>query len=113
MSGMTSKRKGKIGEIAAAKELERLFGCEARRGQQFAGGTDSPDVTHSIHGVHVEVKRTEKLRLYHAVEQATDEGGGKIPLVLHKANRKPWLAIVPLDDLPALATVLYLTLADQ
>jgi len=111
--GSKSRNKGKRGEREAAKELQRLFGCEARRGVQYSGGVDSPDVTHSIDGVHIEVKRVEALRLWDSIEQAVDEAGGNIPVVLHRANDRPWLAIVRLDDLPELATKLYLTLAEN
>lgn len=107
---MNSKQKGKRGELEAAKELARLFGVEARRGQQFAGGADSPDVVCEIAGVHIEVKRTEQLRLWEAVEQATADAAGKVPLVLHRPNQRPWLAIVPLDELPTLVASLYLTM---
>ena len=112
--GAKSRRKGVVGELEAAKELVRLFGCEARRGKQFQGGEDSPDVKHSIAGISVEVKRCEKLSLYAAVEQAEDDAGeDEVPIVLHRRNNKPWLAIVKLDDLPAVATQLYLTLIEN
>lgn len=112
--GMKSKRKGKSGELEAAKELARLFGCEARRGQQFSGGDDSPDVKHNIPGIQIEVKRTESLRIYDAIEQAaSDAGQAKVPVVLHRRNKKPWLAVIRLDDLPEVATQLYLTLVDN
>lgn len=109
--GITSRNKGKRGEREAAAELSRLFGVEARRGRQYQGGDESPDVVADIPGVHVEVKRTEKLSVYEAVEQAVSEGGDNLPLVLHRRNNKPWLAVVRLDDLPQLAVQLYLTLA--
>ena len=113
MAGKTSKNKGKRGEREAAKELARLFGCEARRGVQYAGGGDSPDVSHSIEGVHIEVKRAETLRLYSALDQAIEDAGELIPVVLHRRNLEPWVAITRLDDLPALAVQLYLTLSEH
>jgi len=58
---VNSKQKGSRGEREAAGVIAEVFGCEARRGQQFAGGKDSPDVIHSIPGVHFEIKRVEKL----------------------------------------------------
>lgn len=109
--GLASKQKGKRGEREAAAELRRLFGAEARRGVQYSGGTGSPDVVHSIHGVHIEVKRAETLNLSAALQQAIDDAGEQVPVVLHKKNNKPWLAIVRLDDLPKLTELLYLTLA--
>lgn len=111
--GLAQRNKGKRGEREAAAEIRRLFGVEARRGRQYQGGDDSPDVVSAIAGVHLEVKRTEALRLHGAIEQAAAEAGQKVPIVLHKANRRPWLAIVRLDDLPRLATQLYLTLASH
>ena len=109
--GAKSRSKGVRGELEAAAELRRLFGVEARRGRQFQGTDESPDVQVDIPGVHFEVKRNEALRLYEALAQAAEDAGDKVPVVLHRANRKPWVAIVPLDDLPRLAVQLYLTLA--
>ena len=40
---MNSRTKGKRGELELAKAL-RLYGYDARRGQQYHGGADSPDV---------------------------------------------------------------------
>jgi len=104
--GLRSRNKGKRGEREAAAELRRLFGVEARRARQFCGGDDSPDVVTGIEGVHFEVKRCESLRLYDALGQAIRDAGTKIPVVLHRQNAKQWLAIVRLDDLPALAALL-------
>jgi hypothetical protein len=109
--GAKSRRKGVRGELEAAAELRRLFGTEARRGHQFQGSDESPDVLADIPKVHFEVKRTEALRLYDALGQAIGDAGENVPVVLYRANRKPWVAIVELDDLPRLAVQLYLTLA--
>jgi hypothetical protein len=109
--GAKSRRKGCRGELEAAAELRRLFGVEARRGRQFHGGENSPDVQTAIPGVHFEVKRVESLRLYPALYQAMADAGENLPVVLHRPNQKPWVAIVRLDDLPKLAVQLYLTLA--
>lgn len=96
--GAMSKEKGKVGEREVATLL-RGHGVEARRGQQFSGGDDSPDVVHSMEGLHLEVKRTEKLQLWQAFEQANRDAGGDTPVVVHRANRRPWVAILPLGDL--------------
>ena len=103
--------KGKAGEREAAKRLAELFNVDARRGQQYHGGPDAPDIVTGIPGVHFEVKRTEKLWLWKAIDQAIDDAADTdVPVVLHRANGKPWVAIVHLDDLPKLAVQLYLTL---
>lgn len=65
----------------------------------------------TIAGVHFEVKRCEAVRLYPALEQAARDAGDNVPVVLHRSNRRRWVAIVALDHLPALAVQLYLTLA--
>jgi hypothetical protein len=110
--GLRSRNKGKRGEREAAAEIRKLFRIDARRGCQFSGGDGSPDLVTAIEGVHFEVKRAETLRLHDALGQAcADAGPERIPVVLHKANRRPWVAIVRLDDLPQLAAQLYLTLA--
>jgi len=105
-----SLAKGKAGEREVAKRIAELFNVEARRGQQYHGGPDAPDVVADIPGVHFEVKRTEELRLWKAMEQAAEDAADNVPVVLHRANAKPWVAIVRLDDLPTLAVQLYLTL---
>lgn len=56
---------------------------------------------------------TEIARLYPALEQAIGDVGENIPVVLHRSNNRPWVAIVRLDDLPRLAVQLYLTLAEN
>lgn len=100
---MNSRSKGKRGELEAAKEWARVMGGEARRGQQFSGGKDSPDVVTSFERIHLEVKRTERGNPYDWVEQAVRDGAGKIPCVLHRRSNKPWLLIVRLDDAPGLS----------
>lgn len=110
--GLRSRNKGKRGEREAAAEVRRLFRTEASRGRQFAGTDDSPDIRTAIESVHFEVKRAESLRIYEALAQAIEDAGDNIPVVLHKQNRRPWIAIIRLDDLPRLAVQLYLTLAE-
>jgi len=104
--GKTSKEKGKRGERELAAELQKLFGITARRGVQYHGGADSPDVISDFSEIHFEVKRTERLSLYPAVEQAVNDAGEKIPVVCHKQNRREWLVIVRLEDLPKLAAAI-------
>ena len=92
--GKKSRTKGASGERELAREFERLFGVEARRGQQHCGGPDSPDVKVDIPDVHIECKRTERFRLYEALDQAIADAGVKVPVVAHRQNRKPWVAVV-------------------
>ena len=95
---INSRNKGKVGELEWAAKL-REFGFEAERGQQRAGGADSPDVRCSIPGVHFEVKRVEALNVYKAMEQAVrDCGPDDMPVVAHRKNRTDWLVTVPAGD---------------
>ena len=106
--GLFSRNKGKTGERELTHELSRVFGVTARRGVQFQGSSDSPDVVTEIPDLHIECKRTERFRLYEALEQAASDAKEKqkIPVVLHRQNKKPWVAVVRLDDLPRLVTIL-------
>jgi Holliday junction resolvase len=91
MGKINSRQKGARGERMWRDEL-RAAGFTARRGQQFAGGADSPDVVvEELKGLHQEVKFVESLNLIAATEQAKRDGGGKPWIVAHKKNRTPWL----------------------
>lgn len=72
----------------------------ASRGQQFKGGGDSPDVScPSLPGIHFEVKRTEAISIYRAMEQAAhDAGRGVMPTVVHRRNGEEWLVVMRAAD---------------
>ena len=102
MSGKRSRDKGKVGEREAAKELSRILGINMRRGQQYSGLGGDDVVGWS--GVHVEVKRAERLSPYVALAQATaDTKFDEVPLVLHRKNGQRWILICELDQLPLLS----------
>ena len=101
--GRMSRQKGKRGERECAAELAALLGVAARRGVQYQGGPDSPDVVLEGVPIHVECKRTERLDLYAAVEQAAIECGDKLPIVWHRRNGKGSVVIVKTTQLMALA----------
>lgn len=91
--------KGKVGEREVA-ELMRKNGFEARRGQQFSGGGDSPDVVHNMKGFHIEVKRTGKQTdIFKAMAQATrDKKQEDVPLVFHRKNNQDWVVVMKAKD---------------
>ena len=96
--GKMSKDKGKVGEREVA-ELIRSYGFEARRGQQNRGGSDSPDVVHSIPNVYAEVKFRERFSLWAAVSKAQEEAKDTdTPVVFHRQKRKPWLVTMDAHD---------------
>lgn len=94
---MNSRSKGKRGELEAAHLLQE-YGYDARRSQQFAGINGDADVV-GLPGMHIEVKRVEKLNLENAMEQsARDARENEIPIVLHRKNRCDWLVSMPFSD---------------
>lgn len=100
---MNSRAKGCRGEREAAAAWSQVFGGLCRRGRQFAGSPDSPDIVTSHMNVHVEVKRTERGNPYSWLRQAIADAGAKVPVVLHRRNNEDWILIVRLTDAPRLA----------
>jgi len=97
-----SNAKGKRGEREAAQLLRDLFGVEARRSQQYCGQAGDADLQTDT-GIHFEVKRVERLNLYEAARQAESDSGGAPWVILHKRNRKPWVAILEPERLVEIA----------
>lgn len=97
---VNGKRKGKEGENELARVL-RQYGYNARRSVQYNGKAEEgqPDLV-GVPGLHCEVKRTEKLSLYDAIDQAKRDsaGTGDLPVVFHRRNNCEWVAIMPLND---------------
>lgn len=101
--GRMSRQKGKRGERECAAELGQILGVSARRGVQFQGGPDSPDVVLDGVPLHVECKRVESLNVYKAVEQAAaDAPANATPVVWHRRNGKPSVLIVETSRLLSL-----------
>lgn len=99
--GRLSRQKGKRGEREFAAFL-RERGVEARRGVQYQGGPDSPDVESAL-PVHWEVKRTEALALWAALQQAESEAAsGRLPVVVHRRNKTGWVAVLRAEALVVL-----------
>jgi hypothetical protein len=102
---MNSCDKGKRGE-RAWRDVLIEHGYTARRGQQFSGTPDSPDVIcPDLPGFHFEVKTVERLNIHAAVAQSIRDAGKKIPVVAHKRSRSDWLITMRASDwLKMLAT---------
>ena len=97
--GKFSRDKGKRGELELASSLRDFGFPDAHRSQQFCGSSSSADLL-GVPGIHIEVKRCERLSIYDAYEQAVrdSEGTEDIPIVFHRRSGKPWLAILSLED---------------
>ena len=93
---INSRQKGAAAERELAREL-REYGYDCRRGQQYCGLNGDADVV-GLPGIHIEAKRTERLSLYDALEQATrDARAEEIPVVFHRRNNCKWVCILALD----------------
>jgi hypothetical protein len=86
---INSRAKGQRGERQWRDEI-RAAGWQAERGQQFAGGSWSPDVRTDM-PFHFEVKCVEKLNLESAMVQAQKDSAQEKPwIVAHKRNNTTW-----------------------
>ena len=100
---VNSRDKGKVGEREAAKKLNEIFGTSCRRGQQYSGDQGAADVV-GLPGIHLEIKRRERGNVANWIEQSVhDAVDGDVPVVMHRASRRPWLVTVRLADLLELA----------
>lgn len=95
--GKSQREKGKRGEREFAA-LCRDQGYNARRGQQYCGANGDADVV-GLPGIHIEVKRVERLDLLGAMSQArTDAKAGEIPIVAHRKDKAEWLVTMTAAD---------------
>lgn len=95
---INQRQKGARAEREFA-HLLRDYGYEAERGVQRSGGKDSPDVKTNMHGVHWEIKRTERLRLHDALNQSKrDAGENEMAVVGYRRNHDEWIVIQPFKD---------------
>jgi hypothetical protein len=95
---MNSREKGKAGEREFAGVC-RDNGYDVRRSVQYAGRVeDSADLV-GLPGVHVEVKRVERLVLDDAMDQAVrDHKAERLPIVAHRRNRGRWMVTMRVED---------------
>lgn len=98
--GRSSRRKGKVGEREVVNALKAAGFEAAHRSAQYCGNTgDAPDVE-GLPGIHIEVKRVERLNLRKAYEQAVNDSkkSGDIPAVFHRQSHQPWMVSLSLSD---------------
>jgi Holliday junction resolvase len=89
-----SQRKGASGEREIAAILNR-HGFNCRRGR---ADIHEPDVI-GLPGVHLEIKRQERLNLHEAMAQSIrDAAANEIPVVVHCRSRSPWFVTLTLSD---------------
>jgi len=95
---INSRSKGIRGELQWRDFLRQYLNLQdCERGAQRSGSADSPDVKNGIPDTHCEVKYTEKLNIYKAMEQsirdaqtASNPEEPLIPYVAHRKNAEQW-----------------------
>ena len=95
--GRASQRKGADGERELAAIL-RARGYDIERGGSLSYG-EAPDLA-GLPGVHIEVKRVERLNVPQAMSQAVRDADrfGGVPGLFHRRSRSPWLVTMLLTD---------------
>ena len=95
--GKSSQRKGADGERELAAILRERGHDVERGGSQTYG--EVPDLV-GLPGVHIEVKRVERLNVPEAMDQATRDADrfGGFPALFHRRSRSPWLVTMRLVD---------------
>ena len=98
MSKINSKKKGSRGELEFANLCKKYGFEDARRSQQYAGINNDADVV-GLPGLHVEVKRVERLNIDIAMDQCIkDKREDEIGIVAHRKNQKGWLVTMTFED---------------
>lgn len=104
--GKASRDKGKAAEREVANLLRAHGFDAARRGRQYAGTPDSPDVV-GIPGCAIEVKRRESGNVTKWLEQAAEDSGPDLmPIVFHRRSRTAWHVTIYAGDLWRLHEIL-------
>ena len=96
--GKSSQRKGADGERELAAILRRR-GYDVERGGPLTYG-EIPDLT-GLPGVHIEVKRVERLNVSEALSQAIRDSKrfhDGAPALFHRRSYAPWLVTMRLED---------------
>jgi hypothetical protein len=101
VSPLNSRSKGKKGEQEFINQHLRPHWPKAARNIDQTKD-DKRDCV-NVAGVHWQIKRTETLRVWAAIEQAESEAAATdTPVVAFRRNRSRWYCIVDADELVAL-----------
>lgn len=91
---MHSRGKGAHAERELAQEFFRA-GVMCERIAHYCGKNGTADILCRGLNLHIEVKRTEKLRLTESMEKVERDRQGKPWVIAYRSNRMPWLIIQP------------------
>ena len=102
LTGRASQSKGRRGELELSRLLQG-YGYDVQPGRAQSYG-EVPDLT-GLPGVHIEVKRVERLNVPEAMKQAVRDAEkfhDGAPTLFHRRSREPWLVTMRLHDWLAL-----------
>lgn len=101
MGGARSRSKGQRFE-REVRDLVRKAGFWAERGrsQSAGGGEADPDVRTDIPGIHLEAKHQQAVpkKIYDFMQQAIDDCGHSIPIVVMRRDREVPLVVMRFED---------------
>jgi hypothetical protein len=98
---INSRAKGKKGEQEFINQHLRPFWPDACRNADQTK-TDKNDCLNAA-GCHWQIKRTESLRVWDAIEQAESEAAATdLPVVAFRRNRSKWFCVLEASELVAL-----------
>lgn len=99
---INSKNKGKVGEREFAKLCKAEGYADVRRTSQYCGQTGDASDCVGLTGIHIEVKRNERLNVHDAMAQAIRDSSAKgedlMPIVAHRKNHTEWLITMRATD---------------
>ncbi len=78
--------------------LLKARGYTARRAAYSGAMAHEKGDVVGLPGMHVEVKRCEKLKLPEWTRQAESQCGDDVPLVVYRSSREPWRVSLPFED---------------
>ena len=102
MSGKSSQRKGRAGELELARVLQD-YGLPVKAGDPANRGR-TPDLV-GLPFIHTEVKRVERLNVSEAMAQARRDSlkfKDGWPTLFHRRSREGWLVTMDMTDWMAL-----------
>lgn len=95
--GRAARNKGAAAERELAALIRDTWGYAVHRGKVFYHESDIV----GLDGIHMEVKRQERLNIYEAIKQAiaeADKRADGVPAVFHRRDREGWLVTMRLED---------------
>jgi hypothetical protein len=98
-----ARDKGKLGELEVVHIVRDNGWKDAERTHDGRAQRTRGDIRNGPAGVHMEVKRQEKLNVPAALRQVErDAHPLDLPVLVHRSSRQEWQATLPFDELLAL-----------